>query len=145
MNRDDFNFNAQDKRGLTAFHYACLRGHIDIVKLLMSKDDLNFNTQNKDGRTAFHLACTGGYIEIMKLLMSRDIDIDINKQDRLGQTAFHRACEGGHIEIVKLLINRDDLDIYTQDYEVRNEEMRWSISPNNFLFRAILHSISLAN
>jgi len=41
-------------------------------------------------------------------------------------------------------MSRDDLDINAQDYDVRNEEMTWNLSPNNFLFRAKLYYIWLA-
>jgi len=47
----------------------------------------------------------------------------------------------GHIEIVKLLMSRDDLDINVQDRMVRNEERRWNLSTNNFIFSATMHSI----
>merc|ERR1712137_1071697 len=130
-----------DKNYRTAFHWACIDGYIEIMKLLMSRDDLNINTQDINGKTPFHAVC--GDIEIVKLLMSRD-DLNINTQDIGGQTAFHLACKRGDIEIMKLLMSRDELNINIQDLWVRNAEMRWNLSTNNFIFRARVHFITLA-
>jgi len=66
----------------TALQYACTKGHIEIVKLLMDRDDLNINIRDDGGFTAFHFACMKGQIEIVKLLVDRN-DLDINMQDRV--------------------------------------------------------------
>jgi len=79
----------------------------------------------------------------VKLLMDRD-DLNINAKDNRGYIAFDLACLEGQIEIVKLLMSRDDFDISKREQNVRNEEIRWKLSPNNFCFRAALHSIGLA-
>jgi len=41
-------------------------------------------------------------------------------------------------------MSRDDLNVNATDEDVRNEELRWNLSSNNFLFRPALHSITLA-
>jgi len=41
-------------------------------------------------------------------------------------------------------MSRDDLDINAPGGDVRNEEVTWNLSTNNFLFRAVLHFIGLA-
>merc|ERR1712137_1029369 len=105
-----------DKWYRTAFHYACMKGHFGIVKLLMDRDDLDINGQDYQHGTALQYACTKGHIEIVKLLMDRD-DLNINIRDDGGFTAFHFACMKGQIEIVKLLVDRNDLDINMQDRE----------------------------
>jgi len=45
---------------------------------------------------------------------------------------------------MKLLMSRDELNINIQDLWVRNAEMRWNLSTNNFIFRARVHFITLA-
>jgi len=110
MSRDDLNINTVDGYGYTPFHWACKRGHIEIVKLLMARDDLNINTpDNNKCYTAFLSACKEGKLEVVKLLMSRD-DLNINAEDEWSRTAFTVACKEGHIEIVKLLISENALN-----------------------------------
>ena len=54
------NLEEKDKYGRTAFHYACLRGNLDCVKILM-KYNININAQDNNGETAFILSCKNGY------------------------------------------------------------------------------------
>merc|ERR1712137_1379874 len=103
--------------GLTGFHHACSKGHVEVAKLLLSRADLNINTpaSKNYGKTSLYFACTNGHIEIVKLLIARD-DLVINAKDSLFcETAFHVAFKNGFIEIVQLLLSRDDLDVNETD------------------------------
>ena len=53
--------NARDDYGLTAFHWACKKGHFKIAKILIEKSgdiliDLNAKSNNRHRQTAFQLA-----------------------------------------------------------------------------------------
>ena len=53
--------NARDDYGLTAFHWACKKGHFKIAKILIEKSgdiliDLNAKSNNRLRNTAFQLA-----------------------------------------------------------------------------------------
>ena len=57
---DRIDLNAKTKNGYTAFHWACIRGHSDIIKILMENAadlDIDLNATNNSGKTAFHMAC----------------------------------------------------------------------------------------
>ena len=58
----------QDEYGRTTLHYASLRGHIELVKLLLAHG-ADPNIQDKYGRTASFFVVTEGHINIVKLLV----------------------------------------------------------------------------
>ena len=80
------------------------RGHIDIVKLLLSKG-AHVNKMGTEGLTALAAASEGGHIGIVKLLLAKGADI--NKGDLEGWgTALATAAKEGHTGIVKLLLQK---------------------------------------
>ncbi len=55
--------------------FACLHGHIDIVRLLLEKDaSLVRDKNNDEGTTAFMFVCMEGHIDIVWLLIGKDPD-----------------------------------------------------------------------
>jgi len=115
--------------GLTPLHYACIGGHIEIVKLLMNTD---INALDSELKSPFFHACIGVQTEIVKLLISRD-DLLINAESYDGLTAFHCVCSSGYVEMVKLLMSRADININAESHGVRDENMRGNLSTNNFV------------
>ena len=68
--------------GLTAFMYACSRGHKEIVKILLSKRNIDFNLRDKDGWTAFVFACNNGLTDVVQLLLDhKEANIEFNVKD----------------------------------------------------------------
>lgn len=107
--------NAQySSTGGTALMYASLRGHLEIVKYLISKG-ADVNAKNDNGLTAL-MAASGdkGKLEIIKALVEGKGGLlsvfskgaDVNAQDDNGETALMRACANGKLEIVKYLISK---------------------------------------
>lgn len=73
-NTDRININAQDKAGMTALHYACALGQLDLVKALITKG-ANLSLKNKKGQTP--LDCTNlSEKEIKEIFTSVSIDPD---------------------------------------------------------------------
>jgi ankyrin repeat protein len=95
-----------EKNHFNVFLWACQKGHLEIVKLLIDMPGFNsLNMQDTNGTTPFHNACQFGHIEIVKLLISTPGFNSLNTQCNYGQTAFLHACVRGHLEIVKVLIS----------------------------------------
>ena len=92
------------------FHNACLRGHVDVVTLLLKESeskDIQINATNRNGDTAFHMACSKGQIEVATCLLneSQSRNIPVSIKNKSGNTAFHLACSEGQEGIVTLLLN----------------------------------------
>ena len=114
--RTSFDMNAKDKRGITAWHYACQNGRTETARLIIqsSKDfGIDLNAKSTIGRTAWDEACKYGQTEIVQLIIknSKDFGIDLS-----AARAFHLACKYGQTEIVQLIIkNSKDFGIDLSD------------------------------
>ena len=117
FNSEESGLNARDTDGLTPFHWACYRGHKDIVKLLLQHSGLtiNLNAKGNCGETAFMLACQRGRKDVVQLLLKYsgsdiELNLSLNGKDHHGWTAFIMACMHGHKD-VKLLLDYPDRNI----------------------------------
>ena len=105
--------NEADNRGATdggqtPLYLACLEGHTDSVRLLLShRADVNIQSTRED--TALHVACYKGHTDIVRALLSHNAAV--NMKDAAGHTPLYVACETGHTETVRLLLQRDDTDV----------------------------------
>jgi len=77
---------------------ACLKGHIEIVKKLISRDA----DVNKTGWTPLHYAATGGHIAIIELLLEQHAYIDAESPN--GTTPLMMAAHYGSPAAVKVLL-----------------------------------------
>ena len=94
---------------------ACVRGHKDVVQLLLEnphRRKINWNKENHFKKTAFIQACRYGREDVVQLLLDHlDININVNATDWFQQTGPMYACENGHAEVVRLLLNDSRYDI----------------------------------
>ena len=61
--------NCKDRDGMTALAWASMKGHMDIVQLLLTYEDCQLDCQDRFGTTGLILACCSGNIDIaIKLL-----------------------------------------------------------------------------
>eukprot|EP01042_Synura_sphagnicola_P030828 gene30828-39705_t len=80
-----------DHNGVSCLSFACWKGHVDVVKLLLSqplyqqqqRDTYSHNNQPLNSKPMNHL----------------------NQQSKCGYTCLHYACVGGHGEIARLLVD----------------------------------------
>jgi ankyrin repeat protein len=103
------NPNAQDPgSGQTALMGATLRGHTNIVQLLLSseyRDRVDVTIAEKDGYTPAHGAGFQGRADIMQVLFDHQINIKDDFHSD-GYAPIHRACWGReqrHTDTVRLL------------------------------------------
>ena len=93
------------ERGLTSLHVACIKGHIDIVMMLVHQYGADISAQDIHGRTALHMACWYGHTELVEKLVN-SFHMDPMLLDNNGCICLHHAAHGGKESIVKLLITR---------------------------------------
>ena len=90
------------KNGFCPLNFASLRGHENIVKLLLNKSAA-VNLCNEKGFCPLYVACENGHDSIVKLLLN--YDADVNLCDEKGFCPLYVACYNGHESIVQLLLN----------------------------------------
>ena len=105
----EFKFNPVDKRN-SHLHYACLKGHTKLVKMLMSDFCPDPKFTNHNGYTPIHMACLGGYEELAKLLIAK-YNCSVNCTTPRNETLLHLACSGGHLNVIRMLVTEYKLDL----------------------------------
>ncbi|KAA0714208.1 Acyl-CoA-binding domain-containing protein 6 [Triplophysa tibetana] len=68
--------NAKDEEGRALLHWACDRGHKDLVSLLLL-NNADINNQDDEGQTALHYASACEFAEIVELLLKAGADPSI--------------------------------------------------------------------
>ena len=123
----------------TAFHWACLNGCLDIVKLLLrhmkdpKKTELTpiqfeRRTNEKEYRKRFPNADNLFMFPEIFDSMFADTFVEPNKPDNVRMTGFHYACREGHTEIVEYLVEKaDDLGLDIQAVDVfKRTGLHWA-------------------
>ena len=90
------------QNGVTPLHLASAKGHLEIVRFLVSCDPSLTDMADKHQRTALHYACQGGCQEVVKVLVE-ELKSKTDARDILGVTPCQVARLRGHSEIVKYL------------------------------------------
>ena len=73
--------NGLTKDGYTPLHLACIKGHINIVKILLFLKEIDVNIlQEKDG-TPLHIACKKNDMQIVSILVSFKANLNIKNSD----------------------------------------------------------------
>ncbi|XP_047379228.1 ankyrin repeat domain-containing protein 23 isoform X2 [Sciurus carolinensis] len=93
--------NAHDKLDRTPVFWACRRGHLDILKLLLNQG-AQVNARDKIWSTPLHVAVRTGHSNCLEHLIECGAHVDA--QDKEGDTALHEAVRHGHYKAMKLLL-----------------------------------------
>ncbi|XP_048242814.1 serine/threonine-protein phosphatase 6 regulatory ankyrin repeat subunit C-like [Haliotis rufescens] len=83
---------------------AALRGHRDVVELLVS-EGADVSLVDDDGDNIIHWACWGGDVETVKFVLSLNV-VDIDARNNSGRTARDEARDWHEEPVVKLLVSR---------------------------------------
>ena len=125
----DFHLDSSsvlDDQGNKAIHVAALRGHKQVIALLVKKYKCPIDSRNLNGQTPLHLLCSQLPIEnghaLIRMCVS-ELKADMTIKDNNGDQPIHAAVQAGHTSTVVSLI---------LDYHV---------SPNSrgFKNRSLLH------
>ncbi|XP_071085792.1 ankyrin repeat domain-containing protein 50-like [Haliotis cracherodii] len=98
-----------DDKGENILHVACLEGHLDLVKDIVTKHRVDINSRGRYGRTPVMKAAEKGHKEVLDLLISNGGDVTL--KDDNGNNILHVACIGGHVEMVKNVVSHKIVDI----------------------------------
>jgi len=87
-NNPDLNVNWKDEGlGFSALNSACLRGHVEVVKLLLAHPHINVNVQNRNEATPFSYGCETGQVSVVRLLL-KDPRVDVTLAEEDGLTSL---------------------------------------------------------
>uniref|UniRef100_A0A9L0J2U2 Ankyrin repeat domain 23 n=1 Tax=Equus asinus TaxID=9793 RepID=A0A9L0J2U2_EQUAS len=85
----------------TALHWACLKGHSQLVNKLLEAGAA-VDARDLLERTPVFWACRGGHLDILKLLLNKGAQV--NAQDKIRSTPLHVAVRTGHSDCLEHLI-----------------------------------------
>jgi ankyrin repeat protein len=92
-----------EKYGATALHWAAVKGHKDIAKLLLTKS-ANVNMKNTGGDMPLHLAVAFCHKEVAEILIT--YGADVNETRKEGSSPLHTAVERCSKTMVEFLISK---------------------------------------
>lgn len=107
MEKQGMNLLLPNHDKQTPLHFACKKGVIDIVKLILrfGKHQMEelVSARDTEDNTPLHFAAESGKPEIIKcIVMCRAADIEAKKDDET--TPLHIACRHGRLEVAKLIV-----------------------------------------
>lgn len=115
------SINCQDMNGYTSLHHACLNGHSNIVRLLLSHNAL-LDVPDIRGSTPLFLAAWAGHQDIVKmLLMHSPAGANPNAQTIENETPLHSGAQHGHNAVVAILLS------YGADPAIRNNSFQTAL------------------
>lgn len=98
-------FNMRDEKGHTPAHWACLGGHMTILRFIMdNKGPIDQASNNELGAHPIHWACVNGHINIVDVLLQYGVNIDTT--DLKGCTPLIVACQYGHTMLAGYLMGK---------------------------------------
>ena len=101
------NTDAMNEDKYTPLHVATMKGHVEVVKLLVKAllaEGLDVDATDVGGFTPLQYACEQGHVEMVQLLLEAGADFDADMCND-GWPPLHIATEKGHVEVVKLLVD----------------------------------------
>ncbi|XP_076357640.1 transient receptor potential cation channel subfamily A member 1 homolog isoform X2 [Tachypleus tridentatus] len=124
------NVNAKDKYGMTALHYAAMRGNELAARELLNCSEINTEVYDKQEMTPLHFAAIYGNTEIANLLLDAGAEMEVFDEDL--STPLHKAAMEGHLAIVKLFLSTAESkgsleEMISHRDEERNMPLHWAV------------------
>lgn len=105
----DCDLACRTSTGSTPLMFACARGHLTVVRTLLSEQDgepAEIAARDSQGDTALLLAIRRGSLPIVSLLVE-EYDADVNAENFQQETPLLAACTMNNLDIVNLLLDND--------------------------------------
>ena len=95
--------NCTDYAGWTPLHWACKKGHVDVVRVLVSEFKADMTIQTSYCDTPLIIATINEHDNVVHALLS-DYQCLVDAKGQDGSTALHYSCRYGHVDIVRTLV-----------------------------------------
>jgi len=111
-NDPTIDVNQKDHSGCTPLHWACGKGHGDVVTLLLAHPAIEVNPRNINGSTPFSWACSCSDPAPIRVLLN-DLRVNTTAVNKTGRTPFFRSALNGKHETLAWFIasGRDTGDL----------------------------------
>ena len=103
--RNGANVNGLDFFGWTPLHHACWRGHLDVVRCLLTTGHAILEVTDDDGMTPLHYACREGHVDVIRYLLTYH-NANAEACTNNGYTPLHLACWSSKLDVVKELVQQ---------------------------------------
>ncbi|XP_063408879.1 uncharacterized protein LOC134692355 [Mytilus trossulus] len=97
----DAFLNNYHANGYTPLHCACIKGHKNVVKLLL-QHNAAVNEYDKHGQTPLDFVIGNGHTDLIKTLTEYGADVNFAKKN--GRTPIYKACQRGYLESAQMLL-----------------------------------------
>ncbi|XP_067658335.1 serine/threonine-protein phosphatase 6 regulatory ankyrin repeat subunit A-like [Haliotis asinina] len=119
--REGADVSLVDENRRNILHVACIGGHVDIVKYVISKKVADIKSRGQYGRTPVMMAAEKGQRDVFDLLVREGADVSLMNDYR--NNILHVACIGGHVEMVKYALSKKVADIKSRGHYGRTPVM----------------------
>ena len=96
-------------------HWACRKGHVDVVKVLLQVPWIDPNSRDANGSNAVQIACQAGVLEIYQPLVQDSRVPAFGVYHHHMEFDFYCACQGGSLAIVELFLQDSRVDPSVDD------------------------------
>jgi ankyrin repeat protein len=103
-----FTIDTPDESGVSLIGQACVRGNLEVIKLLLARGanpkqrQVNLGDSGELGETCLHLAAQSGNVEAVKAMVEAGLTLDV--LDCNQRTAIFSAVKYGMLNVVKWLV-----------------------------------------
>ncbi|XP_046560342.1 ankyrin repeat domain-containing protein 29-like [Haliotis rubra] len=112
--RQGCDLSLTDDDGNTVLHVASIKGHLKIVRYILSKKTVDVNITGHCNRTAVMAAARFGHRKVFDVLVRNGSNLSTVDSD--ANNILHIACIGGHVKIVKYILTNVQVDINSKGY-----------------------------
>jgi len=107
----EWDVNERDSASCTPLLWAAIRGHEEVVKMLLERGDVNPELADHEwNQTPLMWVAMQGHEGVVKVFLEREGVNPGQASPVYGQKALYFAAVYGHEEIVKMILEREDVD-----------------------------------
>ncbi|XP_071094926.1 ankyrin repeat domain-containing protein 17-like [Haliotis cracherodii] len=115
-------------------HAACIGGHLEMVKYVVSQDFVDINSRRWNGKTALMISAQWAHREVFYFILRRGggkqfsperyiPDKPCDQEGRSMDNQLHDACWEGNLNMVRRILSEAQLDVNSRDRRERTPVM----------------------